>query len=238
MVEIIREMMYNIAVVKNPDQILRRKSMKKILSAAVAAIILAGITACSAGSVQDAAVSRTENSTTVSACGISITFDSDWTVYTGDSVYEYLLGEEDRSVEDMRESYEEIGMAYLFYATNSDESAFMSLTSLKITADETTGETLTNEEYARSNHDTSVFSYQAAGLSIRNSSFDTADIGGESGWLSHYELYKDEETSQLLLGQSEFIYEEDSKFCSLQSYYHTEAAAQQTDEIIAGISAK
>ena len=214
--------------------------MKKFLAAAAAVVITLGATACSGNSTQSAAESRTESGSDVSSCGISVPFGEDWTVYTGDSVYEQLPGDDDGSgsADDLRKSYEDNGTACLLYAVNSDKSAVMSLTTVTITTDETTGERLTAEDYARSNHDTAIFTYQASGFTTRNSSFGEETIGGKSGYLSHYELCTDEEASELLMGQSEFIYEMDGKFCSLQAYYHTEEAAQQTGDILAAVTAK
>lgn len=214
--------------------------MKKFLAAAAAAIIFLGAAACSGNSTQSAAESRTESGSEVYSCGMSVPFGEDWSVYTGSSVYQQLLedGGESGSADDLRKSYEDNGTACLLYAVNSDKSAVMSLTTVEITTDETTGERLTAEDYARNNHDTAVFTYQASGFTVRNSSFGEEEIGGKSGYLSHYELCTDEEASVLLLGQTEFIFELDGKLCSLQAYYHTEEAAQQAGDIIAAVTAK
>lgn len=214
--------------------------MKKFLAAAAAVVIALGATACSGSSTQSAVESHTESGSTVSACGLSVNFGEDWSVFTGDSVYKQLLEEsgESGSADDLRKSYEDNGTACLLYAVNSDKSAVMSLTTVNITTDETTGERLTAEDYARNNHDTAIFTYQASGFTVRNSSFGEESLGGKAGFLSHYELCTDEEASELLMGQSEFIFELDGKLCSLQAYYHNEEAAQQTGEILAAVAEK
>lgn len=214
--------------------------MKKLLAAAAAVVISLGATACSGNSTQSAAESRTESGSEVSTCGMSIPFGEDWAVYTGDSVYQQLAedGESSGGADDLKKGYEDNGTACLLYAVNSDKSAVMSVTTVEITTDETTGERLTAGEYARNNHDTAVFTYQASGFTVRNSSFGDEELGGKSGYLSHYELCTDEEASVLLLGQTEFIFELDGKLCSLQTYYHTEEAARQTGDILAAVAAK
>ena len=141
-------------------------------------------------------------------------------------------------VESFKKLCEDNGTAYLAYAVNSEETAVLTLTSLRITPDETTGEILTAGDYARQNHDTAVFSYQASGMYIRNSSFGEEQLAGRSGYLSHFELCSDEEVSELILGQSEFTFEQDGKFYSIQTYYHNETAAADVDEILANMTAQ
>ena len=214
---------------------------KRFYAAAVAVLLTMGLTACSDSST--ASVTSTAGGSAVSVAGMELNIPEDWTTAVGDKVYEILLESSDdsadtSSVEKFRKDCEENGVSYLVYAANSDKSAVLSVTSVNITTDETTGEKLTAEDYARQNHDTAVFSYQASGMYIRNSSFGEEQLAGKNGWLSHFEVCSDEETSQLIMGQSEFTFEQDGKYWSIQTYYPTESAAQEVDDILAGITAK
>ncbi|MGN1340419.1 MAG: hypothetical protein ACI4WS_09015 [Oscillospiraceae bacterium] len=214
--------------------------MKKLIAAAAATLLTIGLCGCS-GSPDPASAVMTvqENGTAVTAAGIKLTFPEDWTVYAGDAVYETLYenssGEYD-SLEDFKSSYDENGLSYLMYAGNSDQTAMMTFTALKITTDEV-GRRSTAEEFARSNHDTGVISFQSSGYQIKNSGFTAETISGKSGWLSQYEIHTDEDAPQLIMGQSEFIFEQDGFFYSLQSYYHSPEAGEQISAVLAGISA-
>ena len=215
--------------------------MKKLLAAATAILLTAGLTACSGESA--ASVTSTASGSAVSVAGIELNIPEDWTTAVGNKVYEILLESSDdsadtSSIEAFRKECEDNGMSYLVYAANPDKSAVLSITSVNITTDETTGEKLTAEDYARQNHDTAVFSYQASGMYIRNSSFGEAQLAGKNGWLSHFEVCSDEETTQLIMGQSEFTFEQDGKYWSVQTYYPTESVAEEVDDILAGMTAK
>lgn len=215
--------------------------MKKIIAAAAAVILTAGLTACSGDSSGVSSAVLADSQTALTTQDIRITIPPDWEVYSGKQVYKYLYENSDEgfdSADDLQKSYEDSGTSRLIYAMNKDKTAVLSLTALEITTDETTGERLTVEEYARQNHDTGVFSYQASGMFIRNSSFGEETVAGKTGFMSHYEVCTDEDVSTLLMGQSEFIYENNGKFCSLQVYYQSEDAAAETDSILAGVSAE
>ncbi len=215
--------------------------MKKLLAAATAILLTAGLTACSGESA--ASVTATASGSAVSVAGIELNIPEHWTTAVGNKVYEILLESSDdsadtSSIEAFRKECEDNGMSYLVYAANPDKSAVLSVTSVNITTDETTGEKLTAEDYARQNHDTAVFSYQASGMYIRNSSFGEEQLAGKNGWLSHFEVCSDEETTQLIMGQSEFTFEQDGKYWSVQTYYPTESVAEEVDDILAGMTAK
>lgn len=215
--------------------------MKKMIAAAAAILLTTGLTACAGNGGSSASVTSTESGSGVSAAGIKLSFPEDWIVYTGDDVYSMMFqnsGEGYETADDLKKDYEDAGTTEIFYAVNSGNTAMLSLSSLEITIDETTGERLTADEYARQNHDTAIFSYQASGLYIRNSSFAGETLAGKQGFLSHYEICLDEETSQLLMGQSEFTFEQDGKFYSLQTYYHSEDAAAEADTVLAGMTAQ
>lgn len=59
-----------------------------------------------------------------------------------------------------------------------------------------------------------------------------------AGTSPHFELCSDVEVSELILGQSEFTFEQDGKFYSIQTYYHNETAAADVDEILANMTAQ
>ena len=211
--------------------------MKKLIAAAAAILLtagIAGLTACSGSA--EASVASTKSGSELTAAGIKLNLPENWTATVGDKVYEIVLDSagsgSSSDVESFKKLCEDNGTAYLAYAVNSEGTAVLTLTSLRIIPDETTGEILTAGDYARQNHDTAVFSYQASGMYIRNSSF------GGSGYLSHFELCSDEEVSELILGQSEFTFEQDGKFYSIQTYYHNETAAADVDEILANMTAQ
>ena len=211
--------------------------MKKLIAAAAAILLtagIAGLTACSGSA--EASVASTKSGSELTAAGIKLNLPENWTATVGDKVYEIVLDSAGSGSSSDVESFN--GTAYLAYAVNSEGTAVLTLTSLRIIPDETTGEILTAGDYARQNHDTAVFSYQASGMYIRNSSFGEEQLAGRSGYLSHFELCSDEEVSELILGQSEFTFEQDGKFYSIQTYYHNETAAADVDEILANMTAQ
>ncbi len=213
--------------------------MKKIIASAAAVIIAAGLCSCSGNtSMQSAVITEEQDGSVVSAAGLEITLPQDWQISAGDDVYTRLFegGESGyENADELKKSYEDIGLSYLVYAVNPEQTAMVSLTSMKITPDEG-GERLTAEEFARSTHDTGVITYQSGGLKISDSSFSEETLGGRSGFMSRYKVFTDEDDSQLLMGQSEFIFEQDGCFISLQTYYQTDQAGLQTDEILAGVT--
>lgn len=211
--------------------------MKKTLAAAAALFATISLTACSNGK-PEAALKKTDVSADVTTCGMSIQFPADWEVLVGDDVYDKLFENSSGSYADagkLKESYTANGAAYLLYAANPDQTAMITLTTLEITADETTGEQLTLEEYARTNHNNSLVGWQMDGYTLENTGFESQNIGGADGWNSSCEVYTDD---QLLMGQSEFTFEYGGSFCSLQTYYHTPAAGEDIASITGGITAK
>lgn len=141
--------------------------MKKLIAAAAALLLtagIAGLTACSGSA--EASVASTKSGSELTAAGIKLKLPENWTATVGDKVYEIVLDSagsgSSSDVESFKKLCEDNGTAYLAYAVNSEGTAVMTLTSLRITPDETTGEILTAGDYARQNHDTAVFSYQQA----------------------------------------------------------------------------
>ncbi len=214
--------------------------MKKLIAAAAAIILTAGLCGCAGNSnTVSAVITETQDGSSVSAAGLNIKLPQDWEAYAGNEVYKKLYESSEvdyDSADDLKKSYEDNGINYILYAIAPDQTAMLSLTALKITTDEN-GERLSAEEFARNNHDTSVISFQASGMKIANSGFTEEICGGKSGYLSRYEIYTDENSAELLMGQSEFIFEQDGSLYSLQVYYHSEEAGQQTSDILSGITA-
>lgn len=215
--------------------------MKKMIAAAAAALIAISITACSDNKKTPAAAvsSNAGNGTGVTACGLNIAVPEDWEALTGDKIYEELFSNSSEgfeTAEELKSSYSDIGMSYVLYAVSPDRTAALTLTALEITRGENTGEQLTLEEYARTNHNNSIFSFQASGYSLRDTVFAEESLGSATGWLSACEVYPDQDSEELLMGQSEFTFEYDGYFCSLQGYYHSAEAGQQLSELLEGIS--
>lgn len=209
--------------------------MKKIIAAAAAAILITGLTACTGSEALTASVQENADGKGASCCGMNITLPKDWEVLTGDSIYEKLFensSEGYSTAEELKASYTDSGMCYLLYAVSPEQTALMTVTALKID----TGEQMTLDEYARVYHDNSLFSLQASGLGIKNAVFSEKTVGGENGWLSAYEVYPDNESEEMLMGQSEFFFEYSGSFCSLQTYYYTAEAGEVTNGIVAGIT--
>lgn len=212
--------------------------MKKLIAAAAAVILSCGLCSCSQSTNSlSTEITAQERGNIVTAAGISLTIPREWEVCAGKDVYEKLAenGGSD-SADDVRKSYEDSGQSYLMYAANPDKTAIMTFTAMKITTDEA-GQRVTAEDFARTNHDTGVISFQANGFRISNSSFTAENLGEKSGWLSSYEVFTDDEGQQLLMGQSEYIFEQEGYLYSLQSYYHSAEAGEQTAAVLDGITA-
>lgn len=210
--------------------------MKKIIAAAAAFLTAISLTACS-GSAPTATVKKTENSVQAVTCGMNIPFPADWEVLTGDDIYDKLFENSPGNFADAKElkkSCENNGSSYIVYAADPSRTALISLTSLKKIPDENTGESLSLEEYARTNHNDSLLGWQIDGYTLRNTGFENKTIGGADGWESRCEVSTDE---TLIMGQSEFMFEYSGCFCSLQVYYQTPDAGEQTAGIISGITA-
>ena len=236
-------MLYNIRIASINDPPTYRRngiSMKKLI---ITALLLAGISslcACSGSSEPTAAVESTDNGSTATAAGISISFPQDWSCSAGDEIYKQLAAlsaTNEETASEMKQDYADIGMTYLVYAESPDKSAIVFLSSQEISAAQNTGERLSVTDYARTNHDTSVISFQASGMLINDSSMSEQTIGGKTGWLSHYEVSSEEEPDTLLLGQSEFTFEYSDSFYSLQCYYYSHDSAQLIEDILGGITA-
>lgn len=211
--------------------------MKKTFAVAAALLAAISLTACS-GSKPAAVLKNTDTSADVTACGMEIQFPTDWEVLVGDDVYDKLFENSSGSYADaekLKESYTSNGASYLLYAASPDQTAMITLTTLEITADESTGEQLTLEEYARTNHNNSLIGWQMDGYTLENTGFESQTTGGADGWNSKCEVYTDD---QLLMGQSEFTFEYGGSFCSLQTYYHTSEAGGEISSIVSGITAK
>ena len=112
--------------------------MKKLIAAAAALLLtagIAGLTACS-GSAEASAAS-TKSGSELTAAGIKLNLPENWTATVGDKVYEIVLDSagsgSSSDVESFKKLCEDNGTAYLAYAVNSEETAVLTLTSLRIT---------------------------------------------------------------------------------------------------------
>lgn len=209
--------------------------MKKIVSAFSALLLCFALTGCS-GTV-GASVRKTGSGTEASSCGMKLSFPEDWTVLSGDDIYQSLLDNNDTGYTDaseLRKAYESGGTSYVLYAENADRSAQINMTALKPTEDDISAGVMSLEDYARTNHNNSLLDWQMSGYTLENAVFESSTAGNNEGWRSACDVYLD---GELIMGQVEFTFEYGGCFCSLQTYYHTPGAGEQAAQIISGITA-
>lgn len=211
--------------------------MKKIILASAAAMLVSGVVGCS--SPQEAVLNSSDEKITAVALGMEIPFPNDWTVSVGDDTYKMLFEDGEsgaESAKQLKQSYEEIGMSYLVYAVSPEKTAVFNLTTLK--TEEINGEKPALENYALTNHSDTIFTYQASGMSLQNTKFEQTEIGGRSGFISSCEVLSEPESGVIMLGQSEFTFEQDGCYCSIQVYYMDEASKEETNAVISEIKSK
>lgn len=187
----------------------------------------------------DAAEVALDGSTAaIPAAGIAIEFPDNYTVITGDEIYQTLGGALSYSAtaEEIKAEYEENGISYLVHAT--DGSDIIVASAQDMTPDEDTERT-TLEDYARQVHDTTIFEYYASGYrTTENTSLSEASYGGKDGWVSFFEVTTaptDGEEPQFVIGYIEFMFESgDDIYCiqvGLPQQTDREAAAQTFEMI-------
>lgn len=185
--------------------------MKKWLLCAVLALTVM-LSGCSSNKV-----SVNGNVAEVSAAGVSIAFPVDWKIYTGDDIYEVTYSRNPdsyASVEELKKDMEENGEHYIVYAEAPAEDALALFSSQSL--EDSANEELTVGLLARTTHDSTVFEYRVNGY-YTESSLTEETIDGVSGWLSEILIFE-EQGSQALSEQREFMFEKDKTVYSLRIF--------------------
>ena len=171
------------------------------------------------GCAGSAEVTADGNSVTLPEAGITIDFPEEYSVLTGDEIYESLSGamSSSASAEELKAEYEESGMRYLVQATNGID--IIVVTAQDMTPDEDTERT-TLADYARQVHDTTIFEYYASGYrTSENTSLTEATYGEKDGWVSFFEVTEGAEKGsepEFVIGYIEFMFEEGADIYSIQ----------------------
>ncbi len=207
--------------------------MKRIIiAAATAAAILMSVTGCSA---QNGATS-TENGWRISGINTVIDYPDHWEVYTGDELYEmvysyYNGGFED--AQDMKELMALDGLEYIIFGADAETGSSVTVSVQDMTVGE---EHPTAEEYARSVHDTALFTFMANGYTTNGTgAFVEAELAGNKGYLSQYQLY-DPETDEFVQGGAEFMTQLGDDMYSIQVAYCYETEMEEAMSVLEGIT--
>ncbi len=179
------------------------KKMKNLIISALAALAL--LTGCN-----NSAVTAEGNSVTINEIKLSVSFPDGWEVFGGDEVYAEVYksySDTFTSADNMKTALNETGLEYLVYGSTRDLKSLVTISVQDMTVDADESYELTTEEYARSAHDNTIFSYQASGYKIQDGSFSEKTYGGKSGYLSTMEIISADEAQQLVIGMWEFTFE-------------------------------
>lgn len=197
--------------------------MRKIFSAAAAALPILALTACASGGI---AAEYGENELAIPAASIKMDIPEDWTVFTGETVYDDIFRDSGGIYTDSAElktDANEQGISYIAYARSPDSGVILTISVHDMKAAERTeGYTyLDGREYAQSVHDGIIFDYQMQGCSTRGTGeFTEGDFGGLDGWLSHFEIYQPaDEGDVYVLGQYELLSEHSGYMYMIQLCY-------------------
>lgn len=215
--------------------------MKKLLTilSLCTALLLTG---CSKGE----SVSIDGNSATLDNAGITLNFPTDWNLSSVDDIYQNMYdnyySSNFTSVSEMKSALTEYGLSFYIYADDadngSDKLSVCNVSSQDITPAEAETD-IQLEEYARSVHDSSIFEYLANGSRTGDdSSFSQETYGGQTGYLSHYEIY-DVNGEELVfnVGFSEFMFQIDMELYSIQVCYFSESEKEEALSIFDNITA-
>ncbi len=197
---------------------------------AISTLIMCGIM-MTAGCADSAEVKADGNSVSFPKADIVIDFPKEYSVLTGDEIYEGLSGAMSYGItaEELKAANEESGIRYLAQASNGTD--IIVVTAQDMTPDEDTQRT-TLADYARQVHDTTIFEYYASGYrTTENTSLTEATYGGKDGWISFFEVTEaaDEGSEPVfVIGYIEFMFEEGADIYSIQI-----GLAEQTDKTAA-----
>lgn len=204
---------------------------KTIICAAAGILLLSGCAADKGAVVGDGGAVRVESA------GIEIDFPENWTVYTGDEMYSLIYerySDTYSDVKSMKNALKTGGQEYILYALSDTGKAIALVTAQDLTVDsdgEKLDEVVTAADYARSVHDNTIFDYRAGGYITTGSSFGEVTLGGKSGWLSAFDVKENEDDSEILLGMSEFMFEQGNDVYSVQLLYSDEESRAQTEAV-------
>ncbi len=191
--------------------------MKRLIAALLTGCIL--LTGCAGGGT---AVTTEGNEIAFNDIKVNASFPESWTVYTDNALYEQIFksySDSFKSAEDMKSAFEETGLEYLVYGVSADLGSIISVSVQDMEVDASEDIVFTAEEYARSVHDTAIFSYQSSGYKIQDGSFSEATYGGKNGYLSNMEIISADEDNQFVIGMSEFMFEEGSDMYTVNICY-------------------
>lgn len=192
------------------------------LTAAAAALLMLTLAGCSSGKI---AAEYADGELTVSAASIKLDIPEDWTVTTGEKVYDGIIRDSGGVFKDtaqLKQTVQEQGISYIAYAQSPDSSVIMTISVHDMKAAEhTEGYTyLDGAEYAQSVHDGIIFDYQMQGCSTHSTGeFTEGNFGGVDGWLSHFEIYQPDNDDKFVLGQYELMVEQGNNMYMIQLCY-------------------
>ncbi len=206
--------------------------MKKFLVAALAAVsILAA--GCSANS----GVTATDDGYRIDGLSVSVEVPEGWETLTGDELYEVVYNTYNdgfESSDDMKELMSLDGLQYLLYLFDEETGSAVTVSVQDMTVGE---EDPTAEEYARSVHDTALFTYMANGYTTNGTGrFAEVSYAGLDGYLSEYQLF-DPNDDSFILGGAEFMTERGDNMYSFQAIYGSMEAQEQTLAVLSSITA-
>lgn len=204
--------------------------MKKCLITAFAAASIM-ISGCSVSS----GVTATDNGYRIDGLGVSVACPEGWEALTGDELYKVVYNTYNdgfESPEDMKALMALDGLEYLLYLYDEDTGSAVTVSVQDMTVGE---EEPTAEEYARSVHDTALFTYMANGYTTNGTgNFSEKSYAGLSGYLSEYQLF-DPNDESFILGGAEFMTENGNNMYSFQAIYGNLEAQEQALAVLSGI---
>ena len=205
--------------------------MKKILTFALSGIVFL------AGCKQNGTAVRIDgNAVIMDSAELRLDIPEDWSVTAGKEVYDEIFPRYSDifdSAEDMRKALEEAGEEYIVYAVAADSSAIFLVTGQDMSTE--SGERTALEELARTLHNDTLFDYQASGYRTgSNSVFEPAEIAGQEGWLSFFEIYLPQEDGlpTFELAQELFMFEQGNDVYSVQLIYSDDGTGLKIGEML------
>ncbi len=196
----------------------------KPITAAVLFTAIVTLSGCSEN--KNSSITVSENSVTIEPEGFRFNVPEGWSVLTGDDVYQNIYssyGDGYESADDMKQAMNAEGLNYIVYAASPDNDAMFTVSSQDMTVTGEGVERIPADEYARSAHDSMVFSYQASGYKIQEGSFSEIKIDDAPAYLSHFEIL---DGSNFILGQSETMIESGDLIHSFQICYANDSVKQ------------
>ena len=160
----------------------------------------------------------------IKSAKISLSVPEDWTVTTGDGVYDELyksLSDEYGSVRELKKSFEDDGERLLLNARSADGN-------VDALFSETEKGESGAEEILRAVHDTTIFDLRSSGF-YTESSFEERTWGGVSGVMSVIKV-SDKAGEPVFMEERQFCFEREGLIFSLQIHI-TGGFEQEADGI-------